>query len=128
MSMWKYFFKKYINELLGIKTSVIISSLSNRSRDSGTWSINLKEIYENLKSWEKNTACQILRRWTLLVTSLMRTGASLLERSFLWTQRKLISAIFFLIPLTMTWTGIPVIKPTIFLLLITLTPKQKLRN
>lgn len=37
------------------------------------------------------TACQIFLKLTLLVTSLIRTGAILLCRSFLWAQRKLIS-------------------------------------
>ena len=52
----------------------------------------------------------------------MRTGASLLDLNFLWTQRKLISAILIFFPLVKTWTGIPVMKPTIFLLFLTLTP------
>lgn len=42
------------------------------------------------------TACHIFLRWTLRVISLMRTGANLLVRSFLCTQRKLISVILIL--------------------------------
>lgn len=41
------------------------------------------------------TAWKIPCRLTRLVISLISTGATRLERSFLWTQRKLISTIFF---------------------------------
>lgn len=41
------------------------------------------------------TAWKMPCKLTLLVISLIRTGATRLERSFLWTQRKLISTIFF---------------------------------
>ena len=41
------------------------------------------------------SAWKIFSRLTLLVISLIKTGAILLFRNFLWTQRKLISAIVF---------------------------------
>lgn len=41
------------------------------------------------------TAWKMPCKLTRLVISLIRTGATRLERSFLWTQRKFISTIFF---------------------------------
>lgn len=41
------------------------------------------------------TAWNIPSMFTLRVISLMSTGATRFERSFLWTHRKLISTIFF---------------------------------
>ncbi len=53
----------------------------------------------------------------------MRTGARRFSRSFLWTQRKLISTIGSVLERTFIVAGIAVIKPTSFPLCFTLTPK-----
>ena len=62
--------------------------------------------------WLSNTACHLLRRLTLLVTSDIRRAAILLDLSLLWTQRKLIYAIFILSSSTRTVTGTPVMDAT----------------
>ena len=59
------------------------------------WSLSYRQQATGLGSTTPAvyTAWKIPCRLTLLVISLINTGATLFERSFLWTQRKLISTI-----------------------------------
>jgi len=60
-------------------------------------------------------ACQIPATWHLLVTSLIKIGARRFDRSFLWTQRKLISEHLTVFDLTLSVMGTPEMKATSFL-------------
>jgi len=71
------------------------------------------------------TAYHILYLFTLLVTSLIKTGASFLVLKDLCTHKKLISAITILLPFTLICTGMPEMKPKSLFFFPPLTPKSQ---
>ena len=66
----------------------------------------------------------MLCKLTRLVTSLIRTVASLLVLKLLCTHKKLISAIMTYLPRTIESTGMPEIKPKSLFFFPPLTPKS----
>ncbi|BAS73954.1 Os01g0708201 [Oryza sativa Japonica Group] len=73
-------------------------------------------------------ACQMFSWWTRRVTSRMSTGARRLDRSFLWTQRKLISAMRTTSSRARMRAGTPEMKATSFLDSLARTPMCQARK